>query len=758
MGKKKNEYPSLFNAEIDREKSRPTISNPLSLHPDHLEDLRKSGLLNETITQAGIYSVRPSDIPKKLEGKFMKVESLLAFPYPGADGFERFKLFPAQQTEKGTIRYYQKAGTAPRLYIPAKAQAVLQDVSIPLYLTEGEKKALKACQEGLFCISAGGLWNWSDGSEEKNLIPDFDKIEWKGRTVYLIPDNDWLDPDRHGEPKNLKQAVNELAYRLIDRGAKVSIIELPKESGKGLDDYLCHHPVEEFKALPKREVRKQTIQEMVEEASIDNLKDILKRLVTLPETERALHINGLSKKLNITKRAIQKDIESLSRRMNEDPDIERLLESGANPHSQYSAQNFDNGVLSYGVILGKQRVLLQSDGEIIFPNGSKGDSFRFKRSVLTPEVIKRFRAGDDVNGKDLINQIERLFSDHIIFKDDRIPQLLSVWVMGTYFFKVFRFYGYLWVNSPVKRCGKSLLLDILSLISFNATPRLVNPSEASVFREVDSNDATLIIDEVESLSHGEKDQRSELISLLNSGFQRGSLASRVETRNKEFVVTYFNSYCPKALAGIKSIVDTIEDRSFKVPMARKAKSETIKRFNLKTLDSQIEKIREDCFLWALRYVGDVSEFYVEMPELQGTKNLDDRMKDILEPLLSIASIIDAQAEDKTIRTVKNIVELASDMGRGREDAEALNGSIPAVVNVMKQIIDGIDERFISADELFSKFQGDEDLGFIQSKRGMAFFLSKLELYRTLPRWIEEKTTRGYLVTKRWVDDLEKRYT
>jgi len=721
-----------------------------SLHPLHLEDLRRSGLTDETIREHGIYSVPPRDISKKLEGRFPKVESALAFPYGDKD--ERVKLFPPQEGAK----YYQKSGTLPWLYFPAPALAVLEDVSKPLCLTEGEKKALKLSQEGLPCLGLGGLWSWSDGN--KNLIKDFDWVKWQKRTVYLIPDNDFEQPDRHGERKNLRQAVYELAYRLIDKGAKVFAVELPQGSEKvGLDDYLCQHPIDDFKALPKREIRKPTIGEMIQESSLETLPEILKRLASLKETERAVHVNALAKKLNVSKRSIQKDIEALFRKRNETLDVDRLLESGANPKSNYSAQNFNDGVLSFGAILGSERFLVQSNGEIILANGTSGDSFRFKRSTLTAEAIKRFRAGGNVDGKDLLNRIQTLLTDHIIFKDARISLLLAVWILGTYFFKAFRFYGYVWVNSPVKRCGKSLVLDILSLVCFNSTPRLINPSEASVFREVDSNDTNLIIDEVESLSHGEKDQKSELISLLNSGFQRGSLASRVETKNKEFVVTYFNSYCPKVLAGIKGIVDTIEDRSFKVPMIRKTKSETIKRFNLRILDSRIEKIREDCFIWALRYAADVSDFYNSMPELQGTHGLDDRMKDILEPLLSIASIIDAQIDDKTTQTVKNLINLASDMGRGRDDQEALNGSIPAVVNLMKQMMDGIDKKFVSADELFLKFQADEDLGFIQSKRGLSFFLSKLELYRTLPRLIEGKTKRGYVVTRKWVEDLEKRY-
>jgi hypothetical protein len=734
-------------------------NSDLSLHPDYLADLRKSGLSDETIRRVGIYSVVPRDINGKIGFNDPKIESVMAFPYPGCDGFEVLKIFPPRDG----FKYIQPKGSPNRLYIPCQVREILSNPSILIHLTEGIKKALKACQEGLPCIAMSGLWNWSDGSVGKKLISDFNLVQWRDRKVCICPDNDWEQPDRHGEPKNLRQAVYELAYRLIHRGAKVWVNELPEGPEKvGLDDYLYSHSVEEFHALLKREIRRLSIEEMIEGATVDTLPEIYRELSTLLESQREIYIVRIKEKLGIPKTQQRNDIlrfEWETREQEtcakEDFDLDRLLESGANPESKFSAQNFIDGVLSYGAILGTKRVLVRSDGEVKLADRSKENSFRFKRSTLTAEAIKRFRAGEDVDGKNLLNRIGRLFVDHVVFRDKRISLLLAVWVVGSYLYKVFRYFGYVWLNSPVKRCGKTLLLEILSLVCFNSTSPLINPSEASVFREVDSNDATLIIDEVESLSGNDKDQKSELISLINSGFQKGSQASRVETRNKEFIVTYYNSYSPKVLAGIKGIVDTIEDRAFKIPMARKKKFEVIKRFNLRALDSHIKKIREDCFIWALRYASDVSEFYDSMPEFPGTQSLDDRLKDIAEPLLSIASVIGAQGEETEI--VKVLVELARDLGRGRENQESLNGSIPAVVNLMKQMMDGVEERFISVDEMFSKFQGDDDLGFIQSKKGLSSFLSKLDLYRISPRWVEGKTVRGYLVRQKWVQDLEGRY-
>jgi hypothetical protein len=65
------------------------------LHPEHLADLHKSGLSNEIILEAGIKSVPPRDIPKKLGFDIPGLSSMYEIPYPGCDGYSRFKAFYA---------------------------------------------------------------------------------------------------------------------------------------------------------------------------------------------------------------------------------------------------------------------------------------------------------------------------------------------------------------------------------------------------------------------------------------------------------------------------------------------------------------------------------------------------------------------------------------------------------------------------------------------------------------------------------------
>jgi hypothetical protein len=212
-----------------------------AFHPDHLSDLRKSGMSDETIEQAGISSVRPNDI--KRVTAVPKVESMLAIPY--TPDFTRYKVFPTHLKVQGKkFRYTQPKGSGVHVYVPPDARAILHDATIPLGLVEGEKKALKACQEGVMCLAIGGLWNWLDAGR---LTPELKEIPWKGRCVTLYPDSDiWKRQD-------LLEAVYRLGTALEAEGAQLDVCALgpgPGETKQGLDDFLCDATPDDLKERP----------------------------------------------------------------------------------------------------------------------------------------------------------------------------------------------------------------------------------------------------------------------------------------------------------------------------------------------------------------------------------------------------------------------------------------------------------------------------------------------------------------------------
>lgn len=190
------------------------MSKKLTLTDEHREDLYRSGLDDSTIKAAGIYSLPSSGWEAIGGGPHKKgARSAYRIPYPGTNGFYRDRIFydtPEQEKEHG--KYHQPAGTPCRLYLPPILdRKSLAGPTVPLIITEGEKKALKAAQEGLICIGVGG-WSNICLKGTRQLIEDFDALALKGRDVVLVPDNDYYTNN------HVRAAVQRLRALLVARG------------------------------------------------------------------------------------------------------------------------------------------------------------------------------------------------------------------------------------------------------------------------------------------------------------------------------------------------------------------------------------------------------------------------------------------------------------------------------------------------------------------------------------------------------------
>lgn len=215
------------------------------LAPHHLADLRSSGLSDATLATAGIRSASEEEARAKLRRR-EKVSPGIEFPYTalnGEPGFSRFKLDTPPVGKNGRpCKYLSPIGAPNRLYLaPTLPQEILKDVSRDLLVTEGEKKALKAIQEGFSCIGLAGVWCWRGKNPETGRsepIPDLDQITWEGRAVFIVFDSDLA------ENEEVRRAEWYLVQELRRRGAVVRVVRLPEgPDGQkmGLDDFLVLH-------------------------------------------------------------------------------------------------------------------------------------------------------------------------------------------------------------------------------------------------------------------------------------------------------------------------------------------------------------------------------------------------------------------------------------------------------------------------------------------------------------------------------------
>jgi hypothetical protein len=198
-----------------------------ALAQEHVADLRRSGLTKETIAVQKIRSVPPSMIAQLLGFEIVAVRSAMLIPFPApAGGFMdhvRMKVFPPITTRSGnTIKYLQPRSSATRLFFPLAAIREAVTSSSPLWLIEGEKKALAVAQLGLPAVGFCGIEGWHVAGA-RDLSADCHYLQLRDRVVELVPDADIATNP------NVHRGVLRFAEALDRAGARVRLVKLPVE-------------------------------------------------------------------------------------------------------------------------------------------------------------------------------------------------------------------------------------------------------------------------------------------------------------------------------------------------------------------------------------------------------------------------------------------------------------------------------------------------------------------------------------------------
>jgi hypothetical protein len=119
-------------------------------------------------------------------------------------------------------------------------------------------------------------------------------------------------------------------------------------------------------------------------------------------------------------------------------------------------------------------------------------------------------------------------------------------------------------------------------------------------------------------------------ALFNSGNRRGARVPRAVAQGRGFSLVDFEVFCPKAVAGIGSLPDTIVDRAIVIPMRRRSPSERVERLRA----ARARELGDPLRAALADHVPRLERFAVDEATLPG--ELDDRAQDSWEPLLAIA--------------------------------------------------------------------------------------------------------------------------
>jgi hypothetical protein len=238
------------------------------LHQLLLDDVARSGIPTKLVSKLGFEVLTPKETRAFLGRKDKVPATSYRIPFFDHRGkpisFSRLRLlkgrwFSAYSKGKGRkpFKYNQREGTAPHLYFPNvvkwqtnKEGRIKLDY---LCVTEGEKKAIKACLCGIPTVALSGVFNFQSRKRGISLIDDFKLFDLSDGVLEIC-----YDSDLHTNEQVLF-AMNAFAAEAMALQPKaIRFVMLEGEERVGLDDFLTGFASDKearkaFYELPRKE-------------------------------------------------------------------------------------------------------------------------------------------------------------------------------------------------------------------------------------------------------------------------------------------------------------------------------------------------------------------------------------------------------------------------------------------------------------------------------------------------------------------------
>ena len=233
---------------------------------------------------------------------------------------------------------------------------------------------------------------------------------------------------------------------------------------------------------------------------------------------------------------------------------------------------------------------------------------------------------DPVCAAGLLDEIETTIHRFIVCDRDTAVAA-ALWCAFTWFIDYVQVAPIALITAPDKRCGKSLMLDLLHRLSRRALVSS-NISPAAVFRVIEAHAPTLFIDEADTFLR----DNEALRGVINSGHTRAS-AYVIRTVGDDHMPQQFSTWGAKAIAGIGKLPATIMDRAIVLVLRRKLPSETREQLRYAestlfgTLARKLARLAKD-------HGTRVQRARPSLP-----KALNDRAQDNWEPLFAISESV-----------------------------------------------------------------------------------------------------------------------
>jgi putative DNA primase/helicase len=172
------------------------------------------------------------------------------------------------------------------------------------------------------------------------------------------------------------------------------------------------------------------------------------------------------------------------------------------------------------------------------------------------------RACHTEDGARLLDEIAGALRDHVVLPEGG-ADALALFVAHAHAHDAARISPFLVIHSPVSACGKTTLLAALAALAPAPLPTS-NITAAALYRILHQHKHTLLIDEGDTLPL----ERRDLRGILNCGhFRDAAVVVRADGA--------FSVWCPKVIALIGDIPETLRDRSIRIGLRRKLAKDNV---------------------------------------------------------------------------------------------------------------------------------------------------------------------------------------
>ena len=265
-----------------------------------------------------------------------------------------------------------------------------------------------------------------------------------------------------------------------------------------------------------------------------------------------------------------------------------------------------------------------------------------------PEIASHFLPPE--RGIPPVNAIKEKFQYYVKLSDELEYLIATCFVLGTYLFPLFSYFGYLIITGE-KGAGKGTCLDILYRTCWNPTKKYISATESVLFRTIQDQKPTLLIDEYHRAIKNEMSGNA-IISILESGYEKDGVVPRMEPGpDGTFKKVEFEVYCPKAIVTREPV--EADDKGIKITVPKVTGDVLYSKRKIELeKDSFFETIRRDIMEWIVHHDTKVLEAY---KTIEPTYKLGGRDFQVWAPILAIAKIAFPSRYDNLLKFAEKSV-------------------------------------------------------------------------------------------------------